>query len=142
MSEDYVLRGVNYKEYIHLKNEESKFAERAFGGLNNQYRPLVEDLGILIKYNTYRNAVGIFLQRNGKQHLALETKGLSPEENALVESLYNSLERSLEKLRLPDERWVELIEDNDVPVEGFSKPKLPKNKKNNIPKGTAEDIPF
>jgi len=62
-------------------------------------------------YNPSRSAIGIFIEKGGKRQLVIErTKnGLSKEENAVVDSLNSRLEERLEKMRLPNEEWVNFI---------------------------------
>jgi hypothetical protein len=118
MSEhDYVLRGVEPLEYRQIKERESELVDLTFEGFNDHWKPRVQDIEVLLKYNPQRRAVGIFLDKDGQKQLVIGRQGLNEEENVFVGSLYGTLERELDTIRLPNEEWVEYLEGDDKPRE-------------------------
>ena len=105
MTFQYLLREVQPEEYRSLKKDEKRFVEETMKGFNDHWRPKTRNVQVGFKYNSDRDAVGIFLQRKGGEQLVLDPEGLTEAENAVVGSLYNKLQERLARLRIPKEKW-------------------------------------
>ncbi|MFH1506563.1 MAG: hypothetical protein ABIE94_06275 [archaeon] len=108
--DDYLLRNVSPAEFEALKREEADIVSAVIDGFNEVWRPRVQGITTTFRYNTSRDIVGIFLEREGQQ-LIVEGEGLSEAEKHVVGSLYTALENRLDRLRLPKERWVDSVSE-------------------------------
>ncbi|MFA5020119.1 MAG: hypothetical protein WC533_03400 [Candidatus Pacearchaeota archaeon] len=106
---DYLLRQVKPEEFVELKKQEANLFFSVMDGFNDVWKPRVRGIITTFKYNPKRNAVGIYVERNGQPQLVVERQGLSEPEEAVVGSLYLALEQRLDRLRLPKEEWVESV---------------------------------
>jgi len=109
MNITYLLRGVKPEEYQELKNLEGDIVGSVMEGFNNVWKPKVQGVKTTFRYNPQRNAIGIYVERNGQQQLVVERQGLSEPEEAVVGSLYQTLEQRLDRLRLLKEKWVDSV---------------------------------
>jgi len=106
---DYLLLGVKPEEFAELKKQEKDLVNLVTGEFNESWKSKVKGIKVTFKYNPSRNAIGIYVERDEKQQLVVERKDLSGTENAIVYSLYSTLEERLYKLRLPKEEWIDSV---------------------------------
>ncbi len=104
----YLLRKVGLEEYKTLKEKEQDIINSVHLNFNDLWLPKVQKIKATFKYNPSREAIGIFIEREGNLQLIIErfNNGLSEEEKAVIYGLNRELERRLEKMRLPNEEWI------------------------------------
>ena len=107
MGYEYLLRGVQLKEYEALKGDRSRLIDETMQGFNDVWRPKTKNIRATFKYNPGREAVGIFLQNHRQEQLVLDSEGLTKAQDAVVGSLYGRLKERLDRLRIPHENWEE-----------------------------------
>jgi hypothetical protein len=107
--EDYLLEKVSSDEFTELKNREEIIIRHMLRDIDYQWRAKVQDIKATFKYNTSRDIVSIFIEKDGQQQLVSGNHKLSNEEYAVANSLYSSLEKELFLIRLPKERWVDSV---------------------------------
>jgi hypothetical protein len=88
-----------------LKRQEKDIVSSVIDSFNDEWKPKVQGINPTLKYNPSRGAIGIYL---GEQ-LVIDNEDLSEAERAVVQSLYSTLEKRLDRLRLPNEEWVDSI---------------------------------
>jgi hypothetical protein len=103
---DNLLGNVQWEEYVLLQREREYLISLAFTGFNSFWKPKVEGIKPTFRYNLERHTIGIFLEKDGKEQLIIGKEGLSDAEDAVVNSLYMTLEQRLAKIRLPKETWI------------------------------------
>lgn len=103
--QDYLLRKVKPAEFTDLKRQEKDIVSAVIAGFNDEWKPKVQGINPKIRYNPSRNAIGIYL---GEQ-LIMDNEDLGEPERVVVQSLYSTLEKRLDRLRLPKEEWVDSI---------------------------------
>ena len=106
---NYLLRNVKPEEFEGLKSQEQEIIALLMADFNDTWKPKVADVKTAFKYNPKRALIGIYVERDGQQHLAADGQGLSEFENTVVRSLYGSLERRLDRIRLPNEQWADTV---------------------------------
>jgi len=109
MDDTYLLRGVKPEEFAELKRQEADLVSSVMEGFNDVWKPKVQGVKTTFRYNPQRNAIGIYVERDGQQQLVVERQRLSEPEEAVVGSLYQTLEQRLDRLRLPNEDWVDSV---------------------------------
>lgn len=106
---DYLIRGVKPEEFAELKRQETDLVGSVMEEFNDVWKPKVQGVKTTFRYNPPRKAIGIYVERDGQQQLVVERQGLSEPEEAVVGSLYQTLEKRLDRLRLPKESWVDSV---------------------------------
>lgn len=106
---DYLLKNVTPQEFVELKGQEADLVASAIEHFNGAWRQRIQRIKVNFKYNPLRSVIGIYVKREEKQRLAVERNELSEEEDAVVASLYQTLEQRLDRMRLLRERWVDTI---------------------------------
>lgn len=109
MNNTYLLRGVKPEEFAELKRQEADLIGSVMEEFNDVWKPRVQGVKTTFRYNPQRNAIGIYLERNGQQQLVVERHGLNEPEEAVVGSLYQTLKQRLDRLLLPKENWVDSV---------------------------------
>lgn len=104
MNETYLLKGVKPQEFVKLKRQETDLVGSVIEGFNDDWKQKVQGVKTTLRYNIQRNAIGIYVERDGQQKLVVERQGLNEPEEALVRSLYQTLEQRLDGLRLPQRK--------------------------------------
>jgi len=105
MTYDYLIEGVEPKEYEALNKRKVKIIENLMGNFNDVWEKKVRNVKVSFTYNKKVGAIGITLNRDEKEHLVLERKGLSDGEDAVVVSLYSDLEKELKNIRIKEGFW-------------------------------------
>jgi len=120
--QDYLLREVKPEEFRGLKRQEKDIVSSVIEGFNDEWKPKVQGINPAIKYNPSRSAIGIYL---GEQ-LVIDNEDLTETERVVVQSLYSTLEKRLDRLRLPNEQWVDSIpEEASSKKDSSEEPDLP-----------------
>jgi len=107
--QNYLLTGVRPSEFEELKSQEQDIVSGVMEGFNDVWKPKVQGIKTSFKYNPSRSTIGIYIERNGQPQLVVEGQGLNKAEDAVVGSLYLRLERQLDRIRLPKEKWVDSV---------------------------------
>jgi len=102
---DYLIKGVEPEEYRILEKKKTKIIGSTMQGFNEAWQKRVRDIKISFTYNKKEKAIGITLDKNGTDFLALEKEVLSTKENAVVVSLYDDLEKELKNIRIRKGFW-------------------------------------
>lgn len=97
---DYLLKGVEWSEFIELKMQEEDIFSSVIGGISTMPRPNIRGLDPLFKYDLIKKGVVIYL---GKQ-LVVRPENLDEPKRAFVQSLYSTLEQRLNKIREQESR--------------------------------------
>ena len=106
---DYLLRKVKPKEFTELKKQEADLISSVMKGFNEEWKFKVKGIKATFRYNPDRYMVGIYIEKNGQKQLVQEGHELNESEEAVVGCLYNTLEKRLARLQLPNEKWVDSI---------------------------------
>jgi len=107
--DNYLLLEVKPEEFAELKRQEAGLIDSVMNGFNDRWNQKVKGVKTTFRYNLQRNAIGIYIERDGKKQLIVERQGLSESEEAVVRMLYETLEQKLNRLRLPKEDWVDSV---------------------------------